>query len=733
MSSPSIPRRALVRSFFHAPRPGATFALAVLALCALSGLARSESVRVVRDDWGVPHVFGDTDEGVSFGLGYAQAEDRLEEMLKNYRRAVGTMTEIEGEGAFRDDYIARAARNAEVSAARYGEVSEPARRSIEAFVAGVKKYIAEHPEAVPEWGRDQAVEPWHVLALSRLVIMGWPLSDGIEEMMKSGVFVNQLPYRGSNQWVVSGARTEAGVPIALIDPHLSWYDVFRFYECRLYGATIKVSGVCILGTNLPTLGHNEYLSVAMTTGSGDTADTFEETLNPDNPLQYQVDGAWVDMEVKTEIFRIKKDDGTFEEREQKIPFTRHGPIVATRGGKGYALAVPYMESVGLPDQAREMMTSKNVAEMKAALSRLELMGQNVMIATVDGDTYYQRTGKVPIRAPGIDPTRAIDGSKTANDWQGIHPAEDLVQIENPKQGYMQNCNCSPFYMMKDSPLRAAKYLPYIYGTDEHLTHQRANMVLDHLASDDKITLEDAFEIASSCEIYGAQGWQSRLGLAAIRRLTRGAGPVSDDPQVLADFGTMFSLISEWNRRSDADSKGAMAFKYFKEEIHKAMTKEELAGEEKGAPPPTTLNDKEVIGALVEAAKRMRAERGSVEVAYGDVHRVGRKGGDRTYPVGGGQPMKGMGTPRAIGFDKRDDGTLVGRSGQTSVQIVMLTRPPRSWTVLPLGQSDHKDSGHWDDQAEKLFSKGKLKSTYYMDPAALEAAKTSEITLEFGGN
>ena len=100
-----------------------------------------------------------------------------------------------------------------------------------------------------------------------------------------------------------------------------------------------------------------------------------------------------------------------------------------------------------------------------------------------------------------------------------------------------------------------------------------------------------------------------------------------------------------------------------------------------------------------------------------------KDGDRTFPVGGGSVKEaGMATPRAISFGQGPQ--RIGHGGQTSTQIVVLTKPPKSYMVIPLGESDHKESGHWEDQAEKLFSPGKAKDTYFMDRAAVEKHATS---------
>ena len=122
------------------------------------------------------------------------------------------------------------------------------------------------------------------------------------------------------------------------------------------------------------------------------------------------------------------------------------------------MAIPYADEVGLADQVYEMMMARNLEEMKRALAHLQLMAQNIMVGTVQGDIYYVRNGRVPIRAKGVDPSRPIAGNTSATEWKGVHPFSDLVQITNPPMGYMHNCNVTPFGMMKGSPLTPEKSL-----------------------------------------------------------------------------------------------------------------------------------------------------------------------------------------------------------------------------------------------------------------------------------
>jgi acyl-homoserine-lactone acylase len=148
----------------------------------------------------------------------------------------------------------------------------------------------------------------------------------------------------------------------------------------------------------------------------------------------------------------------------------------------------------------------------------------------------------------------------------------------------------------------------------------------------------------------------------------------------------------------------------------------------GMVPPADVDDDQLLSALTVGEKKLLKEWGRLEVKYGEVYRVGRQGGKQTWPVGGGT-VAGLATPRAISFQLQQDGqTFLGKGGQTSTQVVQLTNPPRSWTLLPLGESDDPASGHFDDQAQKLFSPGKLKPTYFLQREELERVASSRKTL-----
>ena len=641
----------------------------------------------------MPHIFAPTAEAAAFGSGYAQAEDRLEELLRNYRKAEGTMAEAFGKTWVFQDYRQRVWRHREIAQQHYHELSPKLRAICEAFQAGVKKFMQDHPEQVPAWA--PKLEPWQIIALGRYIIWGWPEADAGGDLKRIGIDPDPVAYHGSNEMLLAPWRTKMHAAMAVIDPHLTWYGEFRFYEMRIYGGELNFSGAAILGLPFPVLGHNRYLSIAMTTGGPDTSDAYEEEIENG---KYKFRGEWRPLEVRTEHIAVK--DG--EAQNIRIESTVHGPIVAHRNGKAYSLALPYFNEFRLLESDWELDTARNLEQAKHALAELQFMPQNIMIGTVDGDIYYVRNGRVPIRPKGCDPSKPMPGTGEC-EWQGLHGFDELVQITNPRQGYMQNCNVSPFAMMKNSPLVPEEWAahPYIYNDFRRPPSQRAAMMVDLLDAARDVTPEQMIGIAFSPQVWHAELWQERV---------REAAPDDD----------LARLLVAWNRRSDADSRAALAFYLFKTALGPVG---------RDVDPPDSLTADAIRTALDKTRARLNGDFGP-DAVFGTLFRVGRAGAGGTWPVGGGTLNEaGMATPRAITFAKIGK-EMVGHQGQSSTQIVILTRPPQSYMVLPLGESDHPDSGHFDDQAEKLFSKSQAKPTYFDNRKELEKHVTRREVLDY---
>lgn len=680
--------------------------------------AKGSRTAIVRDEWGVPRISGDSMAAVAYALGYAQAEDRLEEILKAYLRAEGRLASAFGSEFLEEDYQARALRHAEVSRARYGELSPQSRAVIEAFVAGIAKYMDEHPEKVPAWGFRP--EPPMVVALVRTAAWSWPVGQAFEDL---GRALPRPPGSGSNQWAVSPERTALGCAALAIDPHVPLFGILRWYECHLHGGPLHAYGFAVPGTPIVALGHNDHLAWACTTGGPDTSDIYEVELDRPGGLRYRYDGAWRDVETR-EIEIPVREGGATRAVRRAVRRTHHGPIVREAGARAFAMKIPYEEEVRLAEEFLAFNLARSLADFRHALELDQFFPQNLMAADVDGNIFYIRTGRVPIRPPGVDPARPIDGGTSKTEWLGLRKQAELVQCLNPIQGFFQNCNIGPDTMMADSPMTPEKYPPEVYNAPRGATNSRGRRAVELLAQSDRLDAAGAIAILLDTGVRGFEGWIAALESSA-ETLAR------ENSEERARLAGPLETLQAWDGRMEAESEGATLFYAWKMALRELAPKLEL----EAAPGPEKLAKPEKLAlarALLRAAAELERRFGSARVPWGRVNRLRR--GDRDFPVGGASPAHlGFSTLRAVATRPEADGTLVAVMGQTCPTVVFLEGPEkvRSFSALPFGESDDPASPHFADQAEKLFSPKALKDTHYRREGELERVESRNV-LELPG-
>ena len=137
---------------------------------------------VYRDKWGIPHIYADSEADMAFAFGYVQAEDRLEQILKSYRYAEGTLAEAYGDQYINTDYTQRVWRHAKISREKFSDLSSDLQKIATYFIAGIKQYMKDHPDKVPDWAPE--IHPWHVLAWGRSFIWGWPLGQALSDFRR---------------------------------------------------------------------------------------------------------------------------------------------------------------------------------------------------------------------------------------------------------------------------------------------------------------------------------------------------------------------------------------------------------------------------------------------------------------------------------------------------------------------------------------------------------------------
>lgn len=663
--------------------------------------SKSRHAIIYRDTWGIPHIYADSETALAYAFGYAQAEDRLIQILMSYRYAEGTLSEAFGEQYVETDYTQRVWRHAEISRVKFSELSKDLQKILTYFIAGIKQYMTEHPEKVPTWAPE--IHAWHVVAWGRTYIWGWPLGQALDDLRR-GTGKAKSPHN-SNQWVISAKRSAEGAPIALIDPHLSFETNGHWYEARLDADELHVCGMCVVGTPFIGLGHNKHLSWAATTGGPDCGDVYELDIHPENSSQYRYNGHWRNITSEKVTIRAKNEHG-FTEYEKTIERCHYGPIYERRGNKAYAIKCAYENEILLAEQMININKAKNLDDLKDALAMCQLMPQNIMVASVDGDIYYARTGRVPIRPGGFDWKRPVPGNSKKSEWQGIHLHDDLVQITNPECGFMQNCNISPGSMMPNSPLTADKYPDYIYNDNQKRSNPRGRTALRVLGEEKKMTIERAKQIALDTSVDGVGIWQTALQLA-----------YDTNSRKYRDLQTAVELITSWNGRLDADNSAAALYRFWRRNCRKLFVKFFL--NEDGTVKNFTKDDqKKMLIALKQAQNYLSQKFGSFQIPWGEIVRLKR--GEKTWPVSGGSFGNGVNVLRAAwGSLSEQTGITTINGGQSGCMLVVLKEPVQSFSILPWGESDDPDSPHFTDQAEKLFSKSQFKSTYFYKKELME--------------
>lgn len=689
-----------------------------------ANVALAGEVTIHRDNWGVPHIYADVEEDGFFGLGYALAEDRLERFLGSILWATGTQASVRGKSAIQSDIDKHLWMHPEEARQGFSRLGPQLRTNYEAFVDGVKRYMDLEPDRVPEWAPE--FDATTMVTLTRAVLFeGMILPDALGEVRRGGAPLSTAEERivaqeagASNGWVLAPWRTAADATVVLADPHVSINDS-SYYEYRMTAGSLKSSGYA-LGPLL-WQAHNRHVAWAFTTGAPDVADCYAVVIDPKNPSRYQYDGQWREMITREVSINAKGSETVRVVLEYIRINDLWSPVVGRDKTTAYAVCTAYMHDAGtLDEEIYRMNLARNVSDVRNAMEKLGMFPQNVLVGDSEGGMYYVRAGKTAKRPVAFDWTRPVPGNSSNSAWRGIHALEDLVQIDNPVQGYLQNNNVSPDTMVHDASRTAEHYPAEVFNdTPGRITTRglRSDNVLSKAVD---FTLEDAFAHAFDEKWINTAFWQEslRLVLRDNREDVRNRTP---------EFRQFLGRLISFDGFARAGSVDALNFYYWRDGLLEAVTKSgvDAAGMRKWTPSEmaaeagTVLFDKAQL-----AIDRMKKELGSTDVAMGKVFQIGRE--EKFWPLGGesinapGLPSSGLAdlspfaerTMRAFASRPPDsEGRRLAVRGSQAMRLVQFTNPIQSFTLHPYGQNDDPTSPHYTDQAA-MTSKQKMKPAYF---------------------
>jgi acyl-homoserine lactone acylase PvdQ len=663
--------------------------------------------------------------------------------LKLYLGARGELATVEGQKVVSSDLAARQWMHVEEAQAGFARLSPQLQKNYRYYVAGIQHYMDEHPTETPKWA--PKLEPWDPVALPRFgAWLGYMVGAGLADCRRGGVRLSaalgaafhDVPKYASDEWVIAPWRTKDHATVVLSDPHGEIDEGMVFYQFRMHAGQLDIAGYS-LGA-MPLLTHNRTVSWGMTTGSPDVADCFEIDVDPQNPQRYLYDGEWKTMTTRQVTVAVK--DGapvtcTFEYAHLNGVLSS---VVARQESKAYVVSTPYMHVADLFDEeVYRMNLARNVGEVREAMKLNGMFPQNVMVGDAEGNMFYVRAGRTPRRPAGFDWDKPVPGNSSKSAWLGVHPFEDLLQIENPPQGYMVNDNISPDRMMENSPLTADRYPVYIFGDTAGRTNTRGLRTVDVLSKAFHFTVEAAINLALDEKWHGTEAWQRILAQA----LNQNVALVATKPEPFRQFA---DRLLHFDGFAHSDSVAAMDYYYWQMAIWSGPEGSRMAIDAVDAPLWKGADIDPAAGRILldgidRAIAAMTREVGGIDAKLGDTFRIGR--GGESWPIGGvsilpeGVPQCRVPiewdrycpvTVRAMTFGQKDaHGQRWPVIGSRVLRLVIFTNPIQTFTLHPFGQSQDPKSPHYNDQSQ-LSSEHRLKPGYFEKADLMKHLASTEV-------
>ena len=656
----------------------------------------AREVTIYRDTYGVPHVFGRTDASTVFGFAYAQAEDNFWRVEENYIAAIGRSAEIYGERRVQRDRANRALGIPQLAREEYLRLDPHTRAICDAFAAGVNYYLQRHPEVRPRLLTK--MEPWYPLAFIRYNYyqQGFandPALGGLE-LQTADTERRFGENQGSNGWVINPSRSASGHALLFINPHLPFFGSGQVYEGHVHSDTgWNFTGYTRFGFPFPYVGHNENGGWVSTDNAADLTDVYAETFDdPARPLAYRYGKGYRTADARTEDILVKTAAG-LEKRSFKMVRTHHGPVLAVKDGKKLVIRMAKLESDGWLREWYLMTRAKSLAELKRAMAPLNMLFGNVMYADRQGDTYYLYNAAVPRRDPRFDWSKPLDGSDPATEWKGYHTIVELPQLTNPKTGWMQNCNTTPFLLTSEGNPDPKRFPAYMVQEGDNLRGEISRRILSQHR---RFTFEDWRRAAFDTYVLGAEKRLPGLLEALKKRLDAS----SDTPRSLYDA---LEILSQWDRRSTIDSVPMTLFTLWMDSLEQGKIADEARTSD----------------ALAEVQKKLEVEFGTWRVAWGEISRLQRydesaegsfiDGNPSVAVPGIGGREGGVFTLHAI--PARGQKRRYGAAGASYVSVVEFGPRVRALSVHVFGSSGDPKNGHFMDQSA-LYSRGEFKPAWF---------------------
>jgi acyl-homoserine-lactone acylase len=725
----SLGRRALAsqRSTVHEKRRMRFLVPGLAALLALGGLgaARCETaessrwrnearaVSIVRDQWGIAHIYGRSDGNAVFGAVYAQAEDDFHRIERNYLIALGRLAESEGDSAIYSDLRQRLFFGPEQLQLQYRRTPAWLKSLLAAWADGLNFYLATHPAVKPDVIRH--FEPWMGLSFTEGSIGGDinTIDLGkLKQLYPSNAAGEAAPPHprsspgGSNGFAIAPSRSASGHALLWINPHTSFY--FRSELQMVSEQGLNVYGAVTWGQFFVYQGFNARNGWMHTSYGGDAIDEYAETIvETPHGLYYRYGSGLRRLRVSRISISVKQGD-----RPISLSFTvyhsHHGPIVRVQDGKWIAVKlfedpVRALEQSFLRTKTADYASFRKTQEMRTDTSN------NTVYADADGTIAYFHGNFIPRRDPRFDFTRPVDGSDPATEWHGAHRLDETITLLNPANGWIQNTNNWPFSAAGTESPKRENYPAYMWITRENPRGIHAVELLQNIHD---VTLDSLIATAYDGHLTAFDVLLPPL-LRAYDRLS------PDDPR-RASLKEPIASLRNWDRYTQVNSAPTALAIFWGE-----LLVDQLGAQAREADEPVydylvgDLTDAERLDALSAAAAALERDFGRWDTPWGEINRFQRLTDDIVQPFDDGKASLPVAfAPSRWGalasFDAAKPRTtkrIYGSEGNSFVAAVEFGPTVRAKAIMSGGESGDPASPHFSDQA-LMYSEGRFRDVLF---------------------
>ena len=687
----------------------------------------AKRVNIIRDKWGIPHIYGKSDADCVFGLMYAQCEDDFQRVEMNYITMLGRTSEVNGENAIYEDLLVRMVIDSAESVKDFEASPDWMKKLLNAFADGINYFLYKNPKVKPALLKE--FKPWYPLTYTDGSISAIQTSDLTANDIKkfyAGLSTDlaALPKKdpekliGSNGFAIAPSRSVSGNAMLYINPHVTFY--FRPEVHMVSEEGLNAYGAVTWGQFFVYQGFNEHCGWMHTSSEADVADLYEETVEKKGEqLFYLHDNQQKPVTIQATTIAYKLANGAMGKKDFKIYKTHHGPVMALQNDKWISMQSNNRSLNGLI-QSWSRTKAKTFAEFKSIMDLRSNISNNTVYADDQGNIAYWHGNFMPKRDPNLDWSGVQDGTTTATDWKGLHTVEETVHLYNPAIGWLQNCNATPFTVAGNGSILKKKYPTYMAPDPENFRGINAVRVLN---------IKTKYDI-NGLIAAGYDTYLSAMDILIPSLISAGRTTIAND--IKDDINKAIAILSAWDKRSAAHSVATTIAIHWAERIVPMAMRGKTGLINSPLELPRALKempDATKISVLQDVLKKLKTDFGTWEVAWGEINRFQRINNTLKPTYDDNQPS--IPSPFASStwgslpsYNSRayaNTKKRYGYGGNSFVCAVEFGKKIKARSLLAGGESGDPQSKHFKDQAE-MYTKGLFKDVLFYKEDILKNAE-----------